>query len=125
MSVQRNPVGWFEIPVKDMARAKAFYEHVFALQLEEHQMGPHSMAWFPMLEGVPGSTGSLVKGEGYEPSLEGVLIHFTAPDIDAVLSRTKEKNGRVITEKTSIGEHGFYALIKDSEGNRIGLHSRV
>jgi predicted enzyme related to lactoylglutathione lyase len=125
MSVQKNPVGWFEIPVKDMARAKSFYQHVFALELEEHQIGSELMAWFPMAEGVTGSAGSLVKGEGYEPSLKGVLIYFTAPDIDATLSRAKEKGGRVITEKTSIGEHGFYALIQDTEGNRIGLHSRA
>ena len=125
MSTQRNPVGWFEIPVTDMARAKAFYEHVFALELEEHQMGPALMAWFPMKEGVVGAAGSLVKGEGYEPSLEGALVYFTAPDIDATLSRATEKGGHVIAEKFSIGEHGFVALIQDSEGNRIGLHSRV
>jgi hypothetical protein len=125
MNAQKNPVGWFEIPVKDMARAKAFYEHVFALKLEEHQMGPQSMAWFPMQEGVTGSAGSLVKGEGYQPSLEGVLVYFTTPDIDATLSRAKEKGGQVITEKTSIGEHGFYALVQDTEGNLIGLHSRA
>ena len=125
MSTQSNPVGWIEIPVKDMARAKAFYEHVFALELEEHQVGPLLMAWFPMKEGVVGAAGSLVKGQGYEPSLEGVLIYFTAPDIEATLSRVRHKGGRVIAEKSSVGEFGFVALIQDSEGNRIGLHSRA
>jgi predicted enzyme related to lactoylglutathione lyase len=125
LSTQSNPVGWFEIPVRDMARAKAFYEHVFALELEEHQMGSSFMAWFPMKEGVVGAAGSLVKGEGYKPSLEGVLVYFTAPDIEATLSRAREKGGHLIAEKYSIGEYGFVALIQDSEGNRIGLHSRM
>jgi predicted enzyme related to lactoylglutathione lyase len=125
MSAQKNPVGWFEIPVKDMARAKSFYEYVFDLDLEEHQMGPNLMAWFPMGEGVTGAAGSLVKGEGYEPSINGVLVYFTAPDIDATLSRAKEKAANVLAEKFSIGEYGFVALIQDSEGNRIGLHSRA
>ena len=124
MSAQKNPVGWFEIPVKDMARAKSFYEHVFGLDLEEHRMGPLLMAWFPMEEGVAGAAGSLVKGEGYEPSDKGVLVYFTAPDIDAALARAREKGGRVISEKTSIGEYGFIGIIVDSEGNRVGLHSR-
>ncbi len=125
MSTQWNPVGWFEIPVTEMARAKAFYEHVFNLTLEEHLMGPLLMAWFPMKEGVAGAAGSLVKGKGYEPSLEGVLVFFTTLDIESVLSRAREKDGYVLAEKTSIGEHGFIALIQDSEGNRIGLHSRA
>ncbi len=125
MGAQANPVGWFEIPVTDMARAKAFYEHVFAFELEEHEMGPALTAWFPMADDVVGSAGSLIKAEGYVPSLEGVLIYFTAPDIEAALTRVREKGGRVIVERTSIGEFGFVALIEDSEGNRIGLHSRA
>ncbi len=124
MSIQTNPVGWFEIPVTDMARAKTFYEHVFDLELEEHQTGPLLMAWFPMEENFIGAGGSLVKGEGYEPSPDGVLVYFTAPDIDATLSSVREKGGTVIAEKTGIGEYGFIAMIEDSEGNRIGLHSR-
>ena len=125
MSAEANPVGWFEIPVTDMARAKEFYEHVFSFKLEEHEMGPTLMAWFPMKEDVVGAAGSLVKGDGYVPTAEGVLVYFTAPDIDAAVSRAKEKGGQVIAEKFSIGEYGFVALIVDSEGNRIGLHSRT
>ena len=34
-----NVVDWFEIPVKDMARAKAFYLKVFGKQLSDMSMG--------------------------------------------------------------------------------------
>ncbi|MFC1558552.1 VOC family protein [candidate division KSB1 bacterium] len=124
MSIDYNPVGWFEIPVIDMPRAKAFYEHLFAVKLEEHEIGSALMAWFPMKENAIGSTGSLIKGEGYEPSSIGVLVYFTAPDIEGVLERTREKGGQVLREKSGIGEYGFIAIILDSEGNRIGLHAR-
>ena len=124
MSEAMNPMGWFEIPVHDMARAKAFYEHVLGLQLEDHQMGPNQMAWFPMHKTGIGASGSLVKGGGYEPSSDGVLIYFTAPDLEAAMARAKDKGGQVLTEITDIGEYGFYALVRDTEGNRIGLHSR-
>jgi hypothetical protein len=33
MNTPRNPVGWFEIYVQDMDRAKSFYESVFQIQL--------------------------------------------------------------------------------------------
>ncbi len=125
MSTEHNPVGWFEIPVKDLERAKTFYEHIFEVQLEEHQMGPQQMAWFPMHEGTIGAAGTLIKGPGYEPSSNGVLVYFTAPDIDATLARVEQKGGRTLAPKTSIGEYGFIGLFLDCEGNRIGLHSRT
>lgn len=119
-----NPVGWFEIPVNDMARAKAFYEHVLQTTLEEHVVENHQMAWFPMKDANKGAGGSLVQGEGCIPADKGVLIYFTAPDIEAALSRALEKNGTVLVGKTSIGPYGYFAFILDTEGNRIGLHSR-
>jgi len=125
MGADKNPVGWFEIPVADMARAKAFYEHLLGLELEERAMGPSRMAWFPMARDVVGAAGALVLGEGMNPSMEGALVYFTAPDLDGALARAKEKGGEVLAGRTDIGAFGFYGLIKDSEGNRIGLHSRT
>lgn len=125
MSIRYNPVGWFEIPVTDMARARDFYRHVFEIQLEEMRMGPATMAMFPMWEGAIGASGALIQSEGSRPAADGVLIYFTAPDMEAMLSRGEEKGGRILTPRTSIGEYGFIGILMDSEGNRIGLHSRV
>ena len=124
MSIEMNPVGWFEIPATDLARAKSFYEHVFGITLQEHTLGELRMAWFPMNEGAIGATGSLVQGAGREPSDGGVLIYFTAPDLEASLARASEQGGEVITGRTDIGEYGFIGIIRDTEGNVIGLHSR-
>ena len=126
MSKKVNPVGWFEIPVTDMARAKAFYTHVFDTELEDEQIGPdEQMAVFPTSGDVVGTSGALIKAEGHVPTLDGIRIYFTAPDIKATLARAREKGGVVLTEKTSIGEHGFWASFQDTEGNRVMLHSRV
>jgi len=119
-----NPVGWFEVPVRDMQRAKAFYESVFQCQLELHDMGPNQMAWFPWKEGGTGSAGALIKGEAYEPSHDGCIIYFTAPDLKAHLERVEANGGWVVFPITPIGEHGFIAHVADTEGNRIALHSR-
>jgi len=125
MSIQHNPVGWFEIPVTDMDRAREFYQHVFEIRLEEMRMGPATMAMFPMFENSIGASGALVQSEGSRPSDGGVLIYFTAPDIDAMLARGEEKGGRILAPRSGIGEHGFIGILLDTEGNRIGLHSRT
>ncbi len=125
MPFTHNPVGWFEIPVTDMTRAKAFYQSIFAMELQLNEMGAYQTAWFPMFPGAIGATGMLIKGDGYSPSLGGVLIYFTAPDIEATLSIVEKEGGKVLIPKKSIGEHGFIGIFQDTEGNRIGLHSRV
>ncbi len=125
MAVDYNQVGWFEIPVSDMTRAIDFYEYVFSVTLDEQEIGELEMAWFPMKEGEIGAPGGLVKGEGYVPSDKGTLIYFTAADIEDVCRRAAEKRGRVLQEKSDIGEYGFTAKVLDTEGNTIGLHSRT
>jgi len=122
-------VGWFEIPVKNMERAIAFYEEVLNLKMKRQQMGPLDMAWFPWKEDGLGAPGSLVHNkEFYKPSSDGVLIYLTAHsgDLNTELSRVEPAGGKVIQPKTKISdEYGFMALIIDSEGNRVALHSRA
>ena len=124
--MERNPISWFEVPVLDMDRATKFYEGLFKIILDPHEIGDLKMAWFPMNEDWPGSGGTLAYHEMYTPSADGVIIYFTsrAGDINDELSRVEELGGKILTPRKSIGEHGFMALILDTEGNRIALHSR-
>jgi len=127
--MERNVVGWFEIPVTDMDRAIRFYEKVFDFKIERNQMGPLDMGWFPWTEGDgPGSGGSLVKHEEfYKPSTNGSLVYFTAHsgDLDNELSRVEDAGGQVLQGKTLIADDiGYMALFLDTEGNRIAMHSR-
>lgn len=125
--MQNNVVGWFEVPVSEMERAIKFYETVFDLKLERHQMGPLDMAWFPTVEGS-GAMGSLVYNkEFYKPSTDGSLLYFTAHsgDLANELSRIEKAGGKVLQPKTLITEDiGYMALFIDTEGNRLALHSR-
>lgn len=125
--MKNNAVGWFEIPVTDMERAVKFYEMVFDVKLSKNVFGSFEMAWFPEAENQPGSAGSLVKSEkDYKPSADGVLIYFTAQsgDLSNELGRVEKSGGKILRPKTQISvEYGFMALILDTEGNRIALHS--
>ena len=121
MSDSPNPVAWFEIPVTDMARAKAFYEHVLGTSLEAMQMGPADMAMFPSAQGP---AGCLIKSEGYTPSHAGTLVYFAVADIAGTLAKAKGRGGKTLVPKMDIGEFGFVAHFEDSEGNRVALHSQ-
>ena len=117
-----NPVGWFEIPVNDMDRATAFYEAVFGIKLQQMNMGEERLAMFEHSGEGYGTGGTLVQGSPSEPSVDGTTVYFTAPDMEDMLERAVASGGEVITPVTSLGEHGSYAFVKDTEGNKIGLH---
>ncbi|AIF50776.1 VOC family protein [Pelosinus sp. UFO1] len=123
MDNEINPVIWFEIPVVDMGRGKAFYEAVFDRKLTVIDMGPRQMAMFPMEMGVPGIGGALVKEEHFVPSYAGTMVYFSVADIAGTLNKVVANKGKELIPKTSIGEYGFCAYFEDSEGNRIGLHT--
>lgn len=124
--MEHNIVGWFEIPVENMDRAKKFYDTVFNIEIAIHKMGEFKMGWFPNASGKSGATGSLVQHEMYSPSTtHGPLIYFSCKDVADELSRVEDANGQIMQAKTEIGDgHGFMALLKDTEGNRIALHSQ-
>jgi predicted enzyme related to lactoylglutathione lyase len=126
--MDKNVVGWFEVPVTNMERAITFYEAVFGFKMQRFQMPQIDMAWFPYHEEGLGPAGSLVYNEEfYQPKDNGVLIYFTsaAGDVAKELEKVEAAGGQVLVPKTQISEdHGFMGIILDSEGNRIGIHSR-
>jgi hypothetical protein len=123
VATQINAVNWFEIPVKDIERARKFYEKVLGLELTLEDMGPFTMAFFPMTLGAQGAAGTLIKGESYEPSHAGTVVYFSVEDIEETLRRINANGGKTLLPKKGIGEYGFIAHFEDTEGNRLALHS--
>ena len=123
----RNPVGWFEIYVQDMARAKKFYETVLQIELSKLD-APNSadeieMQAFPMNMEAGGASGALAKMEGCPSGRMGTLVYFSCEDCANEASRVEAAGGQIFKPKMSIGQYGFIALVTDTEGNMIGLHS--
>ncbi len=125
MSKLKNPIGWFEIHVSDMDRATRFYEAVFQQTLNPLP-SPDPQIEMRMLSGdmtMHGANGALVKHPMKKPSTEGVLVYFSCEDCATQQALAVEHGGKIFKPKFSIGENGFIAIIGDSEGNAIGLHS--
>ena len=124
--MKHNPFAWIEIPVADMERAISFYETVFSMKLKPMDFGGLLMAWFPNAgEDAPGATGTLIQQETYIPSQEGPLVYFNCEDVQNELNRVEAAGGKLYQPKTQISpEHGYMAVIIDTEGNRIALYSR-
>ena len=121
-----NVVSWFEIPVKDMSRARAFYTKVLGHTLGDlpSPIPGMEMAAFPFEENAPHASGALVKGEARAPRADSVLVYFQrGADLANELGRVEAAGGRIVTPKTPIGPWGFIAHILDTEGNRVGLAS--
>jgi predicted enzyme related to lactoylglutathione lyase len=118
----QHAISWFEIPVKDIDRAATFYETILDVTLERMDLGGPT-AVFPADE--DGVGGALIL-DGNEPSLGGATVYL---DVDGrlqeVVDRIAGAGGEVLLERTAAGEYGFYALFKDSEGNKVGLFENV
>jgi predicted enzyme related to lactoylglutathione lyase len=123
--MMKNPVGWFEIYVQDMDRAKAFYQAVFGAQFTRLESPEIEMWGFPMESNGMGASGSLVKMPGFPPggTNNSVLVYFMCDDCAVEADKAVAAGGRLQKAKMSIGQYGHIALVIDTEGNMIGLHS--
>ena len=115
-----NRINWFEIPVKDLERSAAFYSKVLdcevVLQKDEN---------FAVLAYAKGDvSGALVQCENHPPSVDGILIYLNAEGrLDEAIKQVRACRGTVIEDKHQIEPYGERAIVIDTEGNRVVLHS--
>jgi uncharacterized protein len=124
----KNPIGWFEIYVRDIERAKSFYEGVFGVKLTKLKQSGDSLdnMWaFPMHQDGTGATGALAQMDGAPIGAGGTIIYFICDDCAEQARRAKKAGGNIVKDKFSIGDYGNIALVADPDGNIIGLHSRT
>ena len=122
MSISSN---WFEIPVINFERAVKFYEHIFQTTLRHEDLSDARMAIFSSETLQP--RGALVKFENFQPSTQGpgTIVFLDVPHLKAVLHRITAAGGQCVfgPEASWIPDSvGTFALMIDSEGNRVGLH---
>ncbi|GIL01517.1 MAG: glyoxalase [Alphaproteobacteria bacterium] len=118
-----NAAVWFEIPVTDMDRAKAFYAQVLMTELRDDNTGPNPMAVFAYGGDDHGVSGHLYPGRP-APAGAGPTIHLPLPDsVENGMERLKAAGGRVLSPVIDIPA-GRFAYCLDPDGNSIGLFSK-
>lgn len=123
----QNAISWFEIGTTDLERATKFYETIFGVTLIPMDLPNIKMRMFPLDDMMTQVGGALVDSGGFhKPSAtDGPLVYLNGnPDVQQVLDKVEAAGGKILVPKTEISpEYGYMAVIMDSEGNRIGLHS--
>ncbi|HMB61963.1 MAG TPA: VOC family protein [Eudoraea sp.] len=119
-----NAINWFEIPVKNYERAKAFYSSLLAEEITDHHMPNIRYGVFAYDQDNNKVGGAIMEMEGATPTADGVTVYLNGgDDLSVPLSRVEKAGGKVLMPKTDIGENGYMAQFLDTEGNKIALHS--
>ncbi len=123
---QKNAISWFEIPTQDLERATDFYETIFGTKFIPMDFPNLRMRMFP-IEDPTCVGGALVHSDGFHTPSDslGPLLYLSAnPDLQLVLDKVEQAGGKILVPKTQISpEYGYMAVLLDTEGNRIALHS--
>jgi predicted enzyme related to lactoylglutathione lyase len=118
-----NRVVWFDIPVTNLDRAVKFYAAVLGIKVHKEQFDNFS---FAVLEHDQGNGGCLVEGASEISSTGGILIYMNVDGrIKDAVNQVHKLGGKIVQPTHAIGPHGFRAIVLDSEGNRIALHSNI
>jgi len=125
--MSENTLCWTDIPVTNLERATKFYSAVLGKEVPKMSEGGFEYGLLPHAE--QNASGCLCvssdsAGLENKPSQSGPLIYLSVEGrLDDAVKAVRANGGKVLQERQQIGPHGFRAVIVDSEGNRIALHS--
>lgn len=118
----KNTLNWFELPVVDMDRAARFYEQLLqgSVRIETAAGEPNGILPYEQ----SGVGGALVLRDGFKPGAGGGLIYFNVTgQLDAAAERAVRAGGTLVMPPSEPFPFGRIAIVVDTEGNQIGLHS--
>lgn len=120
----KSPIGWFDIPTKDLDRAATFYSAVIGKSVNISEFMGMKMGFFPMEKDGEVGGALMPPDTGNSPSKIGTRVYFTFDgNLDEAIARVEPAGGKITMPKMAIGEAGFVAMMEDTEGNQVGLHS--
>jgi uncharacterized protein len=117
-----NKIVWVDIPVAKLDRAIRFYSAVMGTQIEKTEYPGMSLGLLPHKDGE--AAGCLYASDKVKPSADGPLVYLNVHGrLDEAVEAVEPSGGKILEPKEAIGPFGFRAIVLDSEGNRIALHS--
>jgi predicted enzyme related to lactoylglutathione lyase len=121
----------FDVPVDDMQRAKRFYENVFGWEIRPITGSGgnfHSAYTVPVDEKDEPLVLGAINGGLFQRGTYGLkemFLEVTVPSIDEYLKKVESEGGRLVKPKGPILDIAFFAVIRDTEGNLVGLWEDV
>jgi uncharacterized protein len=116
-----NQIVWCDIPVLDLDRAIKFYSAVLGQPVRKQE---HSGVTVGILPHNDGEVGGCLFMSADKPSEQGLMVYLNANGrLEEALDAVAANGGRVVQRQQPIGPFGFRAIVVDSEGNRVALHS--
>ena len=114
----------FEIPADNLARAKKFYSTVFGWKIDDYPEMQYSIVRTVDSEenGTPKEAGAINGGmlERQDP-VRAPVVTISVDNMDQATATIERNGGKIIRPKMAVGEMGFAAYFRDTEGNVIGL----
>jgi predicted enzyme related to lactoylglutathione lyase len=114
----------FEIPADDLARAKKFYGTVFGWTLNDFPEMEYTIARTVESDqnGIPKEAGAINGGmlQRQDP-VKSPVITIDVDNMDQAAATIEKNGGKIIRPKMPVGDMGFAAYFKDTEGNVVGL----
>jgi predicted enzyme related to lactoylglutathione lyase len=117
----KNSIGWFEIYVSDVEKAKDFYGDLF--EWEFKSLEGFEPEYTTIFTGEDSIGGGFMKSSSAQEG-QSVLIYIDVEDIEMTLKKVEEKGGKIEKPKTLISAtSGYYGLFRDLDNNLIGVWS--
>ena len=125
--INLDKVIFFEIPADDLKRAREFYQTTFDWKMNEipqmHYTQIGTVEADRMgVRGVPKEPGAINGGmiKRSEP-VNNPIIYIRVDNIDQAAARIEKNGGEIVQPKSPVGNFGFAAYFRDTEGNIVGL----
>lgn len=114
----------FEIPADDLPRAKKFYSTVFGWTLNEFPEMEYTIVRTVQSDehGIPKEAGAINGGMlARQDPVRAPVVIIDVENLDQATATIEKNGGKIIRPKMPVGDMGFAAYFKDTEGNVIGL----
>jgi uncharacterized protein len=124
-----NKVVHFEIPYDDKEKCREFYEKVFGWEFVDMPEMDYLIARTVEVDEkqMPKESGA-INGGMYKRGEEGAkspVIVIDVISVEAHIKKIEGAGGSVVMGKRKVGEMGYYAQVKDTEGNVVGIWENI
>jgi len=125
--MKKNIICWFEIYVKDIHRARAFYTNVLGEKINDVVEAPQlKIASFSTGKNSSIVSGALIEMGGTKAGDEkavNIIVYFPTDDCTASEKKVIAAGGKILKSKFPVDAPGYCSLCIDTEGNPIGFFS--